>query len=57
MKNNLGIKDCLLVLGGIDLAGWKGDWVWWVSLVAWVLSDWKSIVLQGLPFFFAHITI
>ncbi len=36
---------------------WKGDCVWWVSLVAWVLRAWKSTVRHGFPVFLGQITI
>ena len=46
-----------LVLPGTARAWWKGDWVWWVSLVACRLSAWKSMVLLRDLFFLVHITI
>ena len=39
-----------------DLAWWNGDWVWLVSLVAYLLSDWKAIVLS-FPFLLAQMTV
>ena len=50
-------KTIFFCPAGTEQAWWKGDFVWWVSLVALPLSTWKSTVLRGVPSFFAHITI
>ena len=52
-----GIKYGLLGAMGDESCLMEGDWVWWVSLVAWRLSAWKSTVLQGFPFFFGQTNI
>lgn len=41
----------------MDLAWWKGESVWCVSLFAWALRGWKSTFRHGFPFFFVQITI
>ena len=52
-----GVEDGLLGAMGDRPCLMEGDWVWWVSLVAWRLSAWKSTVLRGFPFFFGQTTI
>ena len=47
----------LSVAGGTDRAWWKGDCVWWVSLIACWLRGCMSTVRRGFPFFFAHTTM
>ena len=51
------VKHCLLLVVGTERAWWNGLCVWWVSRLAWRLSDCKSAVRCGSPFFFGHTTM
>ncbi len=51
------VNNSVLFLLGTECTWWNNDWVWCVSLVAWRLMAWKSMVLGDFPVFLAQITM